>query len=90
MVLAELGGRISSALKHMSNAIVIDEKVLTDCLNEVSRALLAADVQVSLVSTLQKNVKKIHKQLAFGHNKRRIIQQVHFIHQTGAFSFCEL
>lgn len=87
MVLVELGGRISSALKHMSNAIVIDEKVLTNCLNEVSRALLAADVQFSLVSTLQKNVKKIHKKLASGHNKRRIIEQVHFVQETGAFCF---
>lgn len=89
MVLAELGGRISDALKRMCDAIVIDEKVLIDCLNEVSRALLVADVQVNLVSTLQKNVKQIHKQLASGHNKRRIIQQVHFIPQI-AFCFCEL
>jgi len=40
MVLAQLGGSISRALAQMSNATVIDEKVLDDCLNEISRALL--------------------------------------------------
>lgn len=72
MMLVEVGGHISYALKHMSNAIIIDEKVLIDYLNEVSQALLAVDVQVNLVSTLQKNVKNIHKQLAYGYNKRHI------------------
>ena len=57
------GGRILFALKHINDAIDIDEKVLTNDLNEVSRALLAADVQVHLVSTLQ---------LVSRHNKRRI------------------
>jgi len=81
MVLAEFGGCILSALKHMSNAIVIDKNVLTYCLIEVSQALLAVDVQVSLVTTLQKNVKKIHKQLAYRQNKQCIIQHVHFMHK---------
>lgn len=57
------GGHILFALKHINDAIDIDEKVLTNDLNEVSRALLAADVQVHLVSTLQ---------LVSRHNKRRI------------------
>lgn len=40
MVLAELGGSISRALQQMSNATIIDEKVLNDCSNEITRALL--------------------------------------------------
>jgi signal recognition particle subunit SRP54 len=78
MVLAELGGRISKALQQMSNATVIDEKVLGECLNEISRALFQADVQFKMVQNMQANIKKIVNldELAAGHNKRRIIQEV--------------
>ncbi|KAK4796525.1 hypothetical protein SAY86_028851 [Trapa natans] len=77
MVLAELGGRISRAIQHMSNATIIDEKVLNECLNEITRALLSSDVQFQLVRDMQKNIKSIVnlEDLAAGHNKRRIIQQ---------------
>ncbi|CAM6101942.1 unnamed protein product [Calypogeia fissa] len=80
MVLAELGGRISRALQQMSNATVIDEKVLGECLNEISRALFQADVQFKMVQNMQANIKKIVNldELAAGHNKRRIIQEAVF------------
>lgn len=81
MVLAQLGGSISRALQQMSNATVIDEKVLNECLNEITRALLQSDVQFKLVRDMQANIKKIVNldDLAAGHNKRKIIQQVSFI-----------
>ncbi|KAG6425323.1 hypothetical protein SASPL_115751 [Salvia splendens] len=77
MVLAQLGGSISRALQQMSNATIIDEKVLNDCLNEITRALLQSDVQFKLVRDMQTNIKKIVNldDLAAGHNKRKIIQQ---------------
>ncbi|MED6159734.1 hypothetical protein PIB30_044972 [Stylosanthes scabra] len=77
MVLAQLGGSISRALQQMSNATVIDEKVLNECLNEITRALLQSDVQFKLVRDMQTNIKKIVnlEDLAAGHNKRKIIQQ---------------
>ncbi|KAJ0987025.1 hypothetical protein J5N97_005381 [Dioscorea zingiberensis] len=80
MVLAQLGGSISRALQQMSNATIIDEKVLSDCLNEISRALLQADVQFKMVRDMQSNIKRIvnFDDLAAGHNKRRIIQQAIF------------
>ncbi|KVI06046.1 AAA+ ATPase domain-containing protein [Cynara cardunculus var. scolymus] len=80
MVLAELGGSISRALQQMSNATIIDEKVLNDCLNEITRALLQSDVQFKLVRDMQTNIKKIVNldDLAAGHNKRKIIQQAIF------------
>ncbi|KAG5537520.1 hypothetical protein RHGRI_024847 [Rhododendron griersonianum] len=80
MVLAQLGGSISRALQQMSNATIIDEKALNDCLNEITRALLQADVQFKLVRDMQNNIKKIVNldDLAAGHNKRRIIQQAIF------------
>lgn len=80
MVLADLGGSITRALKQMSNATIIDEKVLNECLNEITRALLQSDVQFKLVRDMQTNIKKIVNldDLAAGHNKRRIIQQAVF------------
>ncbi|CAL5440110.1 unnamed protein product [Camellia sinensis] len=80
MVLAQLGDSISRALQQMSNATIIDEKVLNECLNEITRALLQADVQFKLVRDMQTNIKKIVNldDLAAGHNKRKIIQQAIF------------
>uniref|UniRef100_A0A452ZI35 signal-recognition-particle GTPase n=1 Tax=Aegilops tauschii subsp. strangulata TaxID=200361 RepID=A0A452ZI35_AEGTS len=80
MVLAQLGGSISRALAQMSNATVIDEKVLGECLNEISRALLQSDVQFKMVRDMQTNIRKIVnlETLAAGTNKRRIIQQAVF------------
>ncbi|KAL6580987.1 hypothetical protein OROMI_006910 [Orobanche minor] len=80
MVLTQLGGTISRALQQMSNATIVDEKVLNDCLNEITRALLHADVQLNLVSDLKINIKKIVNldELAAGHNKRKIIQEAIF------------
>ncbi|TVU34940.1 hypothetical protein EJB05_16798 [Eragrostis curvula] len=64
----------------MSNATVIDEKVLNDCLNEISRALLQANVQFKMVRDMQTNIKRIVnlEALAAGTNKRRIMQQAVF------------
>ena len=78
MVLVQLGESISRSLAQMSNATVIDEKVLNDCLNEISRALLQADVQFKMVHDMQANIKRIVnlEALAAGTNKRHIMQQV--------------
>ncbi|CAD5334428.1 unnamed protein product [Arabidopsis thaliana] len=80
MVLAELGGRIMSAIQKMNNVTIIDEKALNDCLNEITRALLQSDVSFPLVKEMQTNIKKIVnlEDLAAGHNKRRIIEQAIF------------
>ncbi|KAG0625425.1 hypothetical protein M758_2G054000 [Ceratodon purpureus] len=80
MVLAEMGGRIIGALQNLSNATIIDEKVLTECLNEISRALMSADVQFKMIGTMQSNIKKTVNldDRAAGHNKRKIIQQAVF------------
>ncbi|XP_065882234.1 signal recognition particle subunit SRP54 2-like [Euphorbia lathyris] len=80
MVFAQLGRSISRAIQQMSNATIIDEKVLNECLNEITRALLQSDVQFMLVCNMQTNIKKIVNldDLAAGHNKRKIIQQAIF------------
>ena len=85
MVLAELGGQIASALQKMSNGTNIDEKVLNECLKEITRALLHSDVSFPLMREMQNNIKKIVnlEELAAGHNKRRIIEQVFFFFNLG-------
>ncbi|MCL7029920.1 hypothetical protein MKW94_014263 [Papaver nudicaule] len=49
MVLGELSGGIVRALANMSNATIVDQKVVTGCLDEISRALMQADVSMDLL-----------------------------------------
>ncbi|KAL6080529.1 Signal recognition particle [Balamuthia mandrillaris] len=80
MVLAELGSKITSALREMSNSTVIDKEVVDAMLKEIGNALMAADVQLSLVVKLRKNLSSKLKidEMAAGLNKRRIIQTAVF------------
>ncbi|XP_033101149.1 signal recognition particle 54 kDa protein-like [Anneissia japonica] len=80
MVLAELGRKITSALKSLSNATIIDEDALNSMLTEVCRALLEADVNIQLVSQLRKNVRSVidFDEMAAGLNKRKMIQTAVF------------
>ena len=80
MVLAELGRKITGALKSLNSATVIDEKAFQDTLNAVCRALLESDVNVKLVQQLRTNVKaQIDiENMASGLNKRRMIQAAVF------------
>lgn len=56
MVLAELGGQIRDALRklHKSGGTSADE--VQQLVTEITRALIEADVQISLVQELRKNV----------------------------------
>ena len=57
MVLAELGQKLSSALKKLNTVTVIDEKVIQEILNDIATALLSADVNIKYVKRLQDHVK---------------------------------
>lgn len=76
MVLADLGRKITHALKSLSNATIINEEVLNGMLKEICAALLEADVNVKLVKKLRENVKSVidFDEMAAGLNKRRMIQ----------------
>ncbi|KAI5009389.1 hypothetical protein ZWY2020_011526 [Hordeum vulgare] len=78
MVLAQLGGSLSRALARMMNATVVDERVLGDYLNEITRALLQADVQFDIVRDMQASVKRTVYlgALAAGTDKRRAIRRI--------------
>ncbi|CEM20753.1 unnamed protein product [Vitrella brassicaformis CCMP3155] len=77
MVLAELGSRISGALRKLQTATVIDEAVLDECLKEIAAALLQADVNVRYVAQLRNNIKRTVQleEAAMGTNKRKLIQK---------------
>ncbi|CAG0898495.1 unnamed protein product [Cyprideis torosa] len=76
MVLADLGRKITTALRSLSSATVINEDVLNSMLKEVCAALLEADVNVKLVKQLRENVRSVidFEDMAGGLNKRKIIQ----------------
>ncbi|XP_077420880.1 signal recognition particle subunit SRP54 isoform X1 [Vanacampus margaritifer] len=80
MVLADLGRKITSALRSLSNATIINEEVLNSMLKEVCAALLEADVNIKLVKQLRENVKAAIdlEEMASGLNKRRMIQHAVF------------
>ncbi len=59
MVLAELGSKITSAIRKMTNSSVVDEEVLTAMLKEICAALLESDVNVKLVLQLRANIKLV-------------------------------
>lgn len=56
MVLAELGTKITNALRKLNKADVVNEDALKMCLNEIAIALLQADVNVHQVKALQNSV----------------------------------
>ena len=80
MVLADLGRRITSAIRSLNNATVINEEALDSLLKEVCAALLEADVNVRLVKQLRERVKTglNFDDMAGGINKRRAIQSAIF------------
>ncbi|KAG1682321.1 Signal recognition particle protein [Nymphon striatum] len=80
MVLADLGRKITSALRSLSNATIINEEVLNSMLKEICKALLEADVNIKLVKKLRENVRSVidFDDMAGGLNKRRMIQSAVF------------
>lgn len=80
MVLADLGQKITSALRSLGNATIINQEVLDSLLDQIVRALISADVNIGLVKTLRDNVKQVidFEEMPQGLNKRRMIQMVVF------------
>ena len=56
MVLAELGNKISGALKKLQKVDVVNEDVVKEILNTITTALLQSDVNVYQVKKLKDNV----------------------------------
>lgn len=77
MVLEELGGKISAALRNLSGGDAIDKAAFDAALKEISNALVQSDVEVSLVMQLRKNItKKVNiAELGAGIDKRAVIEK---------------
>ena len=80
MVLAELGKKISSALRGLNNKTTVDEATLKKLLSEIGRALFEADVSIQIVKEIRDNIKNIVslEELAVGTNKQKMIQEAVF------------
>ena len=80
MVLADLGSRLTTALRGMNSSTVIDKQVVDDMMKEISNALMAADVSLKLVVDLRKSLQARLNvdEMPQGANKRKIIQQTVF------------
>ena len=57
MVLAELGAKLTQALRKINSTQVIDEKLLNEILTDIANALLTSDVNIKYVSDLRTSVK---------------------------------
>lgn len=80
MVLADLGRKITTALRSLGNATIINQEVLDNLLKEICTALLESDVNIRLVKQLRENVRKVidFDEMAAGLNKRRMIMMAVF------------
>ena len=58
MVLEGLGKSLNSALKKLFGANVIDEELVKELVKDIQRALLVADVDVTLVMAMTQRVEK--------------------------------
>ena len=77
MVLGDLGNSIANALSKINRESKIDEKAFKTLLNDISRALLNADVNMQLIQELNANIKKTVslKDLPNTFDIRRVIEK---------------
>lgn len=72
MTLDKLGSALSTIIKKITRASIIDEKFIKETVKDVQRALLQADVNVKLVFDLSKRIEKRAKKekIPPGYSKR--------------------
>lgn len=58
MVLENLGSGLKNALKRIAGLSVVDKEAVEAVMRDIQRTLLQSDVDVELVATLSKNIKK--------------------------------
>jgi len=78
MVLAELGNKITAALRTMQTSTVIDEEVIKKLISAIAMALIQGDVDIQLVKAFQTAVlkKASLEEMPPGANKRKIVQSI--------------
>ncbi len=78
MVLDNLGKALNNALKRVLGASVVDEKLVNELVRDLQRALLTADVEVSLVMKISEEVRKraLEQKLPRGVSRREHVVKV--------------
>ena len=78
LVLEGLGKSLNSALKKLFGASVIDEELVKELVKDIQRALLVADVDVSLVMAITERVQEqaLDETLPRGVSRREHIVRV--------------
>jgi signal recognition particle subunit SRP54 len=59
MVLEKLGEALKSGIKKISNAIIIDKKLVDSIVKDIQKSLIEADVDIELVFALSQKIKKL-------------------------------
>ncbi len=59
MVLDSISKSLKSGIKKISNAIFLDKKLINTVIKDIQKSLIEADVNIELVFTLSKKIKKI-------------------------------
>jgi len=59
MVLEKLGSTLKSGIKKLSNAILVDKKLIDQIIKDIQKSLIEADVNIELVFSLTQKIKKI-------------------------------
>ncbi len=80
MVLAELGSKLTQALRRVTTATKVDKELLKEVLNDIVAALLSADVNFSHVAKLKQSVEtkvllQLREDKSFVNNMKKLIQQ---------------
>jgi len=77
MVLHDLGKKLSTALRSLNEASVVDDKVFDALLKEIGNALMSSDVNMTQVIELRKKIKKVVnlKEVAGGLSRRKLIEE---------------
>lgn len=78
MVLADLSVKLTSALQALNRQTVITDEVIDECIKEIAKALLVADVNVRYVSELRKRIKsqlELEEAMSAGTNRRKFVQR---------------
>lgn len=78
MVLAELGGKITDALRKLGSQTIVDQAAIDEMIKTICNALMSADVNLKTVMALRNSIKKQLniETMAKGIDRRRFAKKV--------------